>query len=192
MTLASSNPESTYVFVGNTEATQLYNFRTFCEQSRTVSRLERKLHLPNKCSYEFFIHVVDIHQNNNFMCEIRKRTIKFRYRPQMTFQQEYEPLSLTEEMKYVFFELSKKVSSLKQYLSKEPIDTITISEYSNLGSPPPMGDPGTAFFMPKDKIKEPQSKLLFDTLGLWFLPIISGWFFLLIFSVKKSRGNIVA
>ena len=194
--VASSTPESTYVFLGNTETTKLYNFQTFCEQSKIVSKVERKVHLPSKCSYELFIHVIDILQRNNFMCEIRQRTIQFRYRPQMTFQQEYEPLSLAEEMQYVYLELSERLSerlsSLERYLSEEPIYTIRILKYSDLVPHPVMGGPGTAAFTPKDKIKEPQSKILFETLGFWFLPIISSWFILLVLSVKKCRGNIVA
>ncbi|GEM_PF-2718654 len=188
--VAKSTPDSTYMFVGSTEASQLDNFRAFCEQYRVVSKRDLILHLPKKCSYDFFIHVVDILQNNHFMAHLFNRTIEFRYNPWVTFQQEYERLSLAEEMQNIFSELSKRISSIiEQYFGEDVVYTVRIFKYSNLGPVPLMGDPGTAFFTPKDKIKEPQSKILFDaTIGLWFIPIILCWAVLLIISVRRSRG----
>jgi hypothetical protein len=180
-------PELLYVFLGNDETLILSNFQQYCQSYKQNSRTIQKLYLPENCSYNFFIQVLDILHVNKFVFGLDHQTIRFTYRPDLDFRQECEPASTAEEFQYVFSELTKIFSALKEYFSDEPRYSVRILKYSDLGPPPSLYGP---FFYPANYEKtkeEPRSSLYFRTIGLWFVPIILLWLLLFILSIKRNR-----
>lgn len=180
-------PELQYVFLGNNEQAKLYNFQQFCQTIKSNSDTIYRLELPEICSYNFFIQVIDILQENKFRCGLDHRIIKFDYRPNLNFRQEYEPISIAEEFQYVRSEISKLIDSFKMYITGKPVQRIRILKYTDYG-PPPTGFGSFYFSSSYSKIKEePKSSIYFRTLSLWFVPIILLWMFLFILSIKRNN-----
>ena len=179
--------ESLYVFIGNDEITKLSNFQQYCQTYTQKSRINQKLNLPDKCNYNFVVQVLDILHLNKFVFGLDHKIIRFTYRPELDFRQQCEPASTAEEFQYIYSELSKIVSKLKEYFSEEPIQRIRIIKYSDLGPPPPLYGP---LYFPANYEKtkeEPRSSLYFRTIGLWFVPIILLWILLLVLSIRRNR-----
>jgi hypothetical protein len=185
--IATSKLESLYVFLGNDETTKLHNFQQFCQNMKARPNYILKFNLPEKCSYNFFIQVIDILQINNYLSSLYHKTIECNYSPDLTFHQEYVPASTNEEFHYIYIELSKIFFAIKDYFSEEPVIVIVdrIQKYEDLGPP---SEPGTLHFSARNSIKEePTSKTFIHTIGSWFISIIIVWLLLLVLSLRKSR-----
>jgi hypothetical protein len=179
-------PESAYVFLGNDETIKLSKFEQYCQSKKQVSELILKATLPDSCTYNFFVQAINILQRNKFASGIDHKTIKFRYWPKFSYQQEYESANDVEEIQYVYSKLSKILLTILDR-SYEPKRTIRKYTYYDIGPPPSMF--GRLFFPPRyERIKEePRSSLYFRIIGLWFVPIIFLWILLFILSITRNR-----
>jgi hypothetical protein len=177
---ASSRPESLYVFLGKDEDIMLHNFQQFCQCMKMKPNYLLKFYLPEKCSYNFFVQVIDILQINNYASSICHRMVECFYDPYLNFLQEYEPMGIVEEYEYI-------VSTINNYIWSRPESTHTIRllDYRESYPPNPLG---ILYFPSNHKIKEePKSRILFQTIGLWFLLMIFLWVCLLIISIRRIK-----
>jgi hypothetical protein len=102
------------------------------------------------------------------------------YDPYLNFLQEYEPMGIVEEYEYI-------VSTINNYIWSRPESTHTIRllDYRESYPPNPLG---ILYFTSNHKIKEePKSRILFQTIGLWFLLMIFLWVCLLIISIRRIK-----
>jgi hypothetical protein len=179
--------ESSYAFIGNDETIMISNFKEFCQTKKEKSWNIIKVTLPDSCSYNFFVQVLDVLHTNKFVSFLDHKTIRFIYEPERNFRQEYEPVNATEEVRYVYSELARICSNIKDYFSDEPlfVNVDRIIKYTDLAPPPEYGQ----FYFPDNhRTKdEPKSKMYFQNIGLWFLPVILLWLFLLIISIRRNR-----
>jgi hypothetical protein len=182
--LMLSSSESPYVFLGDDETTKLSNFQQFCQSDFRESKNILRINLPDNSSYNFFIQLIDILKRNKFEFSLGHNTIWGKYRPELNYQQVYEPASIVEEFYYIYSELSTKVSTIKKYLSDEPIQRIRITKYADLGPPPSLIG---SHYTPEIIKEEPRSSFYFRTIGLWFVPIIMLWIFLFILSIRRNN-----
>jgi hypothetical protein len=178
---ASSRPESLYVFLGKDEDIMIQRFQQFCQCMKMKPNYLLKFYLPEKCSYNFFVQVIDILQINNYASSICHRMVECFYDPYLNFSQEYEPMGIAEEYEYI-------VSTINNYIWSRPDDTIhtiRLLDYREYYPPNPLG---ILYFPSKGKIKEePKSTILFHTVGLWLVLIIFLWICLLILSIRRMK-----
>lgn len=186
--VASSKIESTYVFEGNVESEILDNFSKFCYRIKKDREVVWTMDLPPEFSYNFFIQLVVIVQKNGFNGNVYKNKFVFMYlKPGVVFTRQYEALTTIEELQYIYSEISNRVSAIKNYFKDEPVYTVRIMKYSDLGPPPVIGFPGGIFFIERVPVKDdPKTKILFQEIGNWFIPVFIAWLLLLVLSIKKS------
>lgn len=170
-------PETTYIFQGNDESINLSNFQQFCQNTKSNSRsLLITINLPKGCSHNFFIQVLDILQGNKFAIywyPYRKSILGY-YHPKQNYHQESEPVSMTEEVKFIYSELSKFIYNITHALLDKPINNRVV-KYTDLVDPPSI------------RKEEPRSLILFQAIDLWLIPIILLWTLLLIVSLRRNR-----
>jgi hypothetical protein len=185
--IAEDIPESVFLFHGSGEAEKLLDLQQFCQTIKLRPKTIYELELPEKCSYGFFVQVIDLLRRNNCDCGANERIIKFDYRPDQVFQQEYEPLTIDEECQFISSELSTWVDSIKTFVGGNPIPEVRIRKYTGLGPPPTMLGLFRFSYVDSRIKQEPRSAFLFRSIGLWFVPIIVLWVLLLFLSIKNAN-----
>jgi hypothetical protein len=166
--------DSTYVFQGESDEEKLCHFGQFCNQLKKDRNVEWKVNLPQKCNYNFVVRAIVILQSHGFLCGIGKNTIKWFYRKRdLKFQQQYEPLTVAEELEYVCEEINKRITLIKEYFNDEPVYKTRVVRYSELGPPPPIDFECNIYFTETIPLRDdPRSKIYFQEIGNWFIPII--------------------
>ncbi len=86
-------PDTVYQLLGDTETDKLRHLNQFCAQMKSRSDTIQRLLLPPKCTYGFFIELINTLRDNHFACGVEDNIVRFAYRPDMPFQQEYAPLT---------------------------------------------------------------------------------------------------
>ncbi len=182
-------PEQSYSLTGLEDTDRLRNLQVFCRSVKAKSDTIYKLALPNNCSYGFFVQVVNTLRDHGFEGGAEGGTIRFAFRPDLTFRQDYQPLTWAEEFQFVRSELSQLVDSIKVSLGGRSEHSVRTVEYRlrDLGSL--RGSFGDFYFSPLNSTVKPvpRSAIVFHSLGLWTLPIVVLWFLLLILSYRRAR-----
>jgi hypothetical protein len=142
-----------------------------------------RITLPDSIKYGTLVHFIDILQKNKFLCGITANTIRFVYYPNQYTEPQVVRLTIKQEFEYLFDRSKSIISSLRQRLSGNP--PIRIMKYSDEG-PAPFGLGDHVFYANYITVDEPKSAVLFDALGLWFLPILLGWFVLLYLGLQRN------